>query len=49
MTCPTPCERDCNSDCHELHFPTWHRDHRYEDCPGRWSPREVAADLFGGQ
>lgn len=33
--CATPCDEDCDADCHEVHLPVWKRSHQPEYCLGR--------------
>lgn len=33
--CPTPCDDDCEAECHQWHVPRWKRDHQPEDCPAQ--------------
>ena len=35
--CPTPCDPDCDTDCHEWHQPRGKRQHQPDACPGRAS------------
>jgi hypothetical protein len=43
-TCPTPCDRDCEQLCHEVHEVEWKRDHRPEDCPAQSHPAALGQD-----
>lgn len=31
--CPTPCDDDCEAECHEWHQPSYRRAHQPENCP----------------
>src|SRR6476646_6850666 len=31
--CPTPCDDDCETNCHESHVVIWKRDHDPSECP----------------
>lgn len=33
MSCPTPCDDDCEMWCHATHHVRWKRTHNPEDCP----------------
>lgn len=41
MSCPTPCDDDCEALCHEGHQVPWKREHDPEHCPGgpNWPKR----------
>ena len=32
--CPTPCDDDCDADCHEWHEVAYKREHDPYTCPG---------------
>jgi hypothetical protein len=42
--CPTPCDGDCEQPCHEVHVPTWKREHNPEACVGTMADAIRAAE-----